>query len=714
MAFHVLPSQADQAQNQITNCPQVTDYLVKRGYLRTESIFRKETQNIGSDGRPIYSKADDYGPAKYMKAFDKFKNWVDNCLDIYKFELEKLLWPYFIYSYLELVEDGDVAEAEKFLAYGSTLFKVSHAEDVNALQTIRTKPQIAHHATIRLYRQHKYKIPLSQHIEGQLWSFLNREHDEGGSVVADILNRRCQIEKVSRGPINPYSFEAIYRRGSGLEIDDADAQEGIPGVFTGVTNRDVLENKPTVKLGPLPMDPDLKEDVRAELEDLEGKNAQRSDGKPTLTEEFERLIKREDSTEAPTRDQLPLPASRARDVVTEIQKVRENRDRFKIEGRTDGVGPAVSICMFTFHNTLGTYTCIDFSQDQMLVATGTEDSYIRIWSLDGKALPTKIPSERDLKVNNRKLIGHSDRIYSVHFSSSISPTGFDLWSGENEYRPELSPRFLLSSAADGQVRLWSLETWSCLCVYKSHNGPVMRALWGPHGHYFASAGWDKTVRIWSQEKATPIRLLVGHDTAISAIAWHPNSTLIFSASDETDKTIRMWDVSTGDCVRMFTGHTDYISEMVVAPNGRIFASADAGGNIIFWDIAKGIAIKRSRGHRPGGIWSLSFSVESNVLISGGADGTIRLWDVKSDSKGTSDKSLAGANQGDAHASGSGEVVGASSVGGQASTGNKKKGKELTVTPDQISCFMAKRTPVIKCEFTRMNLIVAGGWYDPER
>jgi transcription initiation factor TFIID subunit 5 len=35
----------------------------------------------------------------------------------------------------------------------------------------------------------------------------------------------------------------------------------------------------------------------------------------------------------------------------EVQKIIEHRDRYKMEGRTGGVGPAVSVTMYTFHNT---------------------------------------------------------------------------------------------------------------------------------------------------------------------------------------------------------------------------------------------------------------------------------------------------------------------------------------------------------------------------
>jgi transcription initiation factor TFIID subunit 5 len=100
------------------------------------------------------------------------------------------------------------------------------------------------------------------------------------------------------------------------------------------------------------MEPELREDVRAELEEEDHRHPP-ADGRPTLVEEFDERIKREESADAPSRADLPLPPSRARDVVMEMQKVRENRDRFQIEGRTGGIGIPVSACMFTVHNSLG-------------------------------------------------------------------------------------------------------------------------------------------------------------------------------------------------------------------------------------------------------------------------------------------------------------------------------------------------------------------------
>jgi transcription initiation factor TFIID subunit 5 len=62
---------------------QVTDYLKKKGFTKTEAVFRQETANLGPDGRPA-QRSDDPGPKRYLKAFLLLRDWVENNLDIYK------------------------------------------------------------------------------------------------------------------------------------------------------------------------------------------------------------------------------------------------------------------------------------------------------------------------------------------------------------------------------------------------------------------------------------------------------------------------------------------------------------------------------------------------------------------------------------------------------------------------------------------------------
>ncbi|KAM0176333.1 hypothetical protein ACHAPF_004984 [Botrytis cinerea] len=700
------PSSARDFAQVITNADaKVIEYLVKKGYNRTEQMLRSESSNLDRDGKPIQERAEDLGTAKYAKGFRLLSNWIESNLDIYKFELRRLLWPIFVYSFIELITNNYTADGKDFLKEFKDQFQQVHADELTTFDTISLPQQINDNTITKLYLSSKYRIPLNTHVYFNLITHLESNSKQGGSVIIYLLQTYCEIRETKRGPIDQFSFEAIINQAHGVEPEESDLQEGIPGAFTGVTNKDIQNNNAKLLLGPMALEDELAADVRADLDEEDSKNPPEL-GKPSLVELFDQSIKREEGVEGPGRNEIPYPPSRARDVTMEVQKIKEHRDRFKIESRNGGVGPAVSICMFTFHNTLDTINCIEFSDDNNLVAVGTEESYIRVWHLHGDPLPseTKSGPNDPPPSNSRRLIGHSAPVYAVSFSPSIR--------GADESDTATAPKLLLSSSSDRTIRLWSLEAWACLVVYKGHEGPVWNVKWGPFGHYFLTCGHDRSVRIWGQDHISYLRMFIGHDSNVNQIAWHPNGAYVFSASDQADKTVRMWSFTTGDCVRVFTGHTDTISALQCAPNGKILASADCGGSIILWDLAKGTQIKRCRGHGKGGIWSLSFSVESTVLCSGGADGTVRLWDIEvpSDPYKNNDGEVIGTG-GQADAT---RVTGAI-TGAQANptTGSsKKKGKETMITPDQIVAFPTKRSPVYKVMFTRMNLVMAGGCYLP--
>ena len=331
----------------------------------------------------------------------------------------------------------------------------------------------------------------------------------------------------------------------------------------------------------------------------------------------------------------------------------------------------------------------------MLVAAGMSESYIRVWSLDGTAIPTMVQpgSTEQPPSASRRLIGHSGPVYAVSFSPSIASS--------NALGDSTNSKHLLSCSADKSVRLWSLETWTCLVVYKGHDHPVWDVKWGPFGLYFLTGSLDRTCRLWRTDHIEDLRMFVGHDKDVDTVCFHPNSAYVFTGS--SDRIVRMWAVANGYPVRMFTGHTGNITSLACSPSGKILASADDAGTIILWDLGPGKLKKRMRGHGKGGIWSLSWSVESTVLASGGADGTVRIWDI------------AVGND----AGGQGRVIGEGGAGQKidgnaaqmqavAGAGTKKKGKDVVVTSDQISAFPTKKSPVYKVRFTRQNLVVAGG------
>jgi len=248
-------------------------------------------------------------------------------------------------------------DAQKFFEEFSTQFEKIHADELKVFETIKLPPQVLENSITSLYRSSKYRIPLNTHVYYNLISFLESNGKIGGTVIIYLLQSHCEIRATMQGPINQFSFEAIINRAHGTEQQQPDFEEGIPGAFTGVSNKDIMNNNAALKLGMMAMDPELAQDVRAALEDEDAQNPPAL-GKNSLVDEFDHTIKREDSEDGPSRNDIPLPPSRAKDVVMEVQKIKESRDRFKIEGRTGGIGPSVSICMFTFHNTLDGYVTL--------------------------------------------------------------------------------------------------------------------------------------------------------------------------------------------------------------------------------------------------------------------------------------------------------------------------------------------------------------------
>jgi transcription initiation factor TFIID subunit 5 len=250
------------------------------------------------------------------------------------------------------VESSSV-DAKAFIQKFKWQFERVHSDELHILETITLPQHVIENSLAKLYRENKYRLPLNSHVYFSLLTFLEGNSKKGGSVITSILQTHCDVRETERGPIDQYSFEAIIHRAQGLSKDamNEDELEGIPGAFIGVSNHDVLNDSIPLKLGPMQMEPELAQDVRAELEEEDLRHPPLA-GQPSLVHEFERNIKREESADAISRLDIPLPPSRARDVVMEVQKIKEYRDRFKIEGRSGGVGPAVSVCMFTFHNTL--------------------------------------------------------------------------------------------------------------------------------------------------------------------------------------------------------------------------------------------------------------------------------------------------------------------------------------------------------------------------
>lgn len=604
-------------------------------------------------------------PEIYFTAYSMLRRWVGSSLDLYKPELSRVLYPLYIHCFLELISKGFSSEAKLFFDKFRSDHLVLHGIEVEKFAGLSLPEHLEENDLAVAYRKYKYRILVSKTSLNLLIYFLHENEAVGGGILIRIINQYLDPVISTNRP------DKIDQEG------EANPEEGISEYVTD-TNEVKKFNEQNVKLGKLPIDPDVAKEVEAELK-IKDEKIEPVNNK-TLTKEFQDMTKPDQ--DLPVRESLPLPLKDANDIKKMIIQVEDSRSKIKL-GAIQASLP--SVCMYTFHNTNNNMTCIEFNDDSTLVAAGFQDSYIKLWSLDGKPLKSVLKRDRHKpQENTRKLIGHSGPVYGVSFSP------------DNKY--------LLSCSEDKTVRLWSLDTYTALVSYKGHTQPVWDVNFSPLGHYFVTASHDQTARLWATDHIYPLRIFAGHINDVDCVQFHPNSNYVFTGS--SDKTCRMWDVHTGNCVRVFLGHTNSVNCLAVSPDGRWLASGGEDGIICVWDIGSGRRLKSMRGHARASLYSLEFSRDGTVLVSGCADNSVRVWDVKKNTIDAGPEPEAFNNNVNGNETNSDGTL--STQQQQQPQQQQQSKKESIATSDHMNAFFTKKTPVYKVQFTRRNLCLAAG------
>jgi WD40 repeat protein len=209
-----------------------------------------------------------------------------------------------------------------------------------------------------------------------------------------------------------------------------------------------------------------------------------------------------------------------------------------------------------------------------------------------------------------RLTGHRDLVQSLAFS----PDGNVLASGAYREvllwrRPRDVKTFDVTSAARGAVN--ALDT--------SADGATL-----------ATGGADGVVRLWATADARPVKEFAGHAGPVTAVRLAPDGTKLLSAS--TDKTVRVWNLADGTVLAQATVPAEPAAVAWVG-GGKQIAAAGSDGVIRVWDVpddagAALATLKELKGH-VGAVTSLQSVPDAPThLLSGGADGTVRRWDVQ--------------------------------------------------------------------------------------
>ncbi len=126
----------------------------------------------------------------------------------------------------------------------------------------------------------------------------------------------------------------------------------------------------------------------------------------------------------------------------------------------------------TYRGPLAGVSALEIAQGGRLVASGSMDGSISVWSTSSSRL-------------QRSFRAHSGRVTSIAFMPSDRP-------------------LLATAGTDGLVKLWDLRAMRNARVLRGHAGPVRALGFADGGRRLISAGEDGAILIWSTQSLPPI------------------------------------------------------------------------------------------------------------------------------------------------------------------------------------------------------------------
>ncbi|EMD31093.1 hypothetical protein CERSUDRAFT_120141 [Gelatoporia subvermispora B] len=247
--------------------------------------------------------------------------------------------------------------------------------------------------------------------------------------------------------------------------------------------------------------------------------------------------------------------------------------------------------MFLLLGHEGSVVCCDVSADGRYIASGSEDSTVRIWDATDSS--------------------------PIHTCERGTQTIFELM-----FHPTRAE--LLISSTDGSVVVLNIETGAIRVILDEHEGNVCPAVYSPDGRVIACVSADNHILIWHAETGDKLADLPGHVAVVLCLVFSADSRRLISGSG--DHIACIWDVIAGEAINVLTDHEEVVTCAAFSPDGDRVITGSDDGTARIWKVDTGDELV-ILGEHTGPIHFVAFSPDGRRVLTAADDGFIKKFDA---------------------------------------------------------------------------------------
>lgn len=245
-----------------------------------------------------------------------------------------------------------------------------------------------------------------------------------------------------------------------------------------------------------------------------------------------------------------------------------------------------------------------------LLAVACSDNLVRIIEQgdlrEQKSIGRKAPSFKDEGLLDVAFDATGDFLLTSAASGEISiwsvNSGLQLRNFRRQDSWVKTARFsfdnrkIVFACGDGKIGIWDSLEGAEISKRKTHHGEVLSAVFSPDGSQVLSAHRGKIVRIWSATDFTEIQSFVGHDLWVQSAVFDRRGQRVLTASG--DGTARLWSVADGKQIQCFNGHIAEVRSAVFDISETFVLTASDDRTVRIWATNTGQELRRIRFDEP--------------------------------------------------------------------------------------------------------------------